>query len=82
LRETFQRTPEQEQEAEADGQAEAEAWNRHREQQRSAHYPASRIRFTRIPAAMHEVGYHTVPERVLTVRLEQRSQDTHTDQSY
>ncbi len=36
----------------------------------SAHYPASRIRFTRIPAAMHEVGYHTVPERVLTVRLD------------
>jgi hypothetical protein len=30
----------------------------------SAHYPASRIRFTCIPAAMHEVGYHTVPERV------------------
>lgn len=36
----------------------------------SAQYPASRIRFTRIPAAMHEVGYHTVPERVLTVRLD------------
>jgi len=36
----------------------------------SAHYPASRIRFTRIPATMHEVGYHTVPERVLTVRLD------------
>jgi hypothetical protein len=36
----------------------------------SAHYPASRIRFTRIPAAMREVGYHTVPERVLTVRLD------------
>jgi hypothetical protein len=35
----------------------------------SAHYPASRIRFTRIPAAMHDVGYHTVPERILTVRL-------------
>jgi len=29
----------------------------------SAHYPASRIRFARIPAAMREVGYHTVPER-------------------
>jgi hypothetical protein len=27
----------------------------------SAHYPASHIRFTRIPAAMHEVSYHTVP---------------------
>jgi hypothetical protein len=25
----------------------------------SAHYPASHIRFTRIPAAMREVGYHT-----------------------
>jgi hypothetical protein len=36
----------------------------------SAHYPASRVRFTRIPASMHEVGYHTVPERVLTVRLD------------
>jgi hypothetical protein len=29
----------------------------------SARYPASDIRFTRIPAAMHPVGYHTVPER-------------------
>jgi hypothetical protein len=36
----------------------------------SANYPASRVRFTRIPAAMHEVGSHTVPERVLTVRLD------------
>lgn len=36
----------------------------------SAHYPASHIRFTRIPAAMPEIGYHTVPERVLTVRLD------------
>ena len=36
----------------------------------SAHYPASRIRFTRIPAGMDEVGWHTVPERVLTVRLD------------
>lgn len=36
----------------------------------SPHYPASRIRFTRIPAGMHEVGYHTVPERMLTVRLD------------
>jgi hypothetical protein len=36
----------------------------------SAHFPASRIRFTRIPAVMHEVSYHTVPERVLTVRLD------------
>ena len=36
----------------------------------SAHYPASWIRFTRIPAAMREVSWHTVPERVLTVRLD------------
>jgi hypothetical protein len=36
----------------------------------STRYPASSIRFTRIPAAMREVGYHTVPERVLTVRLD------------
>ena len=28
----------------------------------SAHYPASRIRFTRIPAGMRQVGWHTVPE--------------------
>lgn len=36
----------------------------------SARYPASHIRITRIPAAMHQVAYHTVPERVLTVRLD------------
>ncbi len=36
----------------------------------SAHYPASRIRFTRIPAGMRPVDWHTVPERVLTVRLD------------
>jgi hypothetical protein len=36
----------------------------------SADYPASSICFARIPAAMREVGYHTVPERVLTVRLD------------
>jgi hypothetical protein len=36
----------------------------------SGHYPASRIRFTRIPAGMHQVSWHTVPERVLTVRLD------------
>ena len=36
----------------------------------SAHYPASRIRFTRIPAGMRDVGWHRVPERVLTVRLD------------
>jgi len=33
-------------------------------------YPVSRIRFTRIPAGMRPVGWHTVPERVLTVRLD------------
>jgi len=36
----------------------------------SAHYPASRIRFTRIPEGMRQVSWHTVPERVLTVRLD------------
>jgi hypothetical protein len=36
----------------------------------SASYPASRVRFTRIPGAMRELGYHTVPERVLTARLD------------
>jgi len=36
----------------------------------STHYLASRPRFTRIPAGMTEVGWHTVPERVLTVRLD------------
>jgi len=34
----------------------------------SARYPASHIRFTRIPAGMRDVGWHTVPERMLTVR--------------
>jgi hypothetical protein len=36
----------------------------------SANYPASRLRFTRIPAGMREVGWHTVPERNLSVRLD------------
>lgn len=36
----------------------------------SAHYPSSRIRFTRIPAGMRPVSWHTVPERILTVRLD------------
>jgi len=36
----------------------------------SASYPASRVRFTRIPAGMRQVDWHTVPERVLTVRLD------------
>jgi hypothetical protein len=36
----------------------------------SAQYPASHVRFTRIPAGMRPVGWHTVPARVLTVRLD------------
>ena len=36
----------------------------------TASYPASRIRFTRIPAGMRQVEWHTVPEPVLTVRLD------------
>jgi hypothetical protein len=36
----------------------------------SAHYQASRVRFTRIPAGMRHVAWHTVAERVLTVRLD------------
>jgi hypothetical protein len=36
----------------------------------SAGYQSSRVRFTRIPAGMSEVAWHTVPERVLTVRLD------------
>ena len=35
----------------------------------SASYPASRIRFTRIPAGMRQVDWDTVPDRELTVRL-------------
>ncbi|MDF1750379.1 MAG: hypothetical protein P1V34_16050 [Alphaproteobacteria bacterium] len=35
----------------------------------SASYPASRIRFTHIPAGMRQVDWHTVPDRELTVRL-------------
>lgn len=35
----------------------------------SASYPASDVRFTHIPAGMREVSWHTVPARVLTVRL-------------
>ncbi|MDF2367857.1 hypothetical protein [Sneathiella sp.] len=33
-------------------------------------YPASRVRFTHIPAGMRQVDWHTVPDRVLTVRLD------------
>jgi hypothetical protein len=36
----------------------------------SAKYPASRLRFTHIPAGARQVDFHTVPERVLTVRLD------------
>ncbi len=36
----------------------------------SASYPASRVRFTRIPAGMRQVDWHRVPDRVLTVRLD------------
>jgi hypothetical protein len=35
----------------------------------SASYQASRVRLTRIPAGMREVTWRTVPEPVLTVRL-------------
>ena len=33
-------------------------------------YPASRVRITHIPAGMREVVWHTVPEPVLTIRLD------------
>ena len=33
-------------------------------------YPASRVRFARIPAGMRPVDWHMVPEPVLTVRLD------------
>ena len=36
----------------------------------SAKYAATRVRFTRIPAGARQVDWHTVPERVLTVRLD------------
>lgn len=36
----------------------------------TASYPASRVRFTHIPAGMREVAWHRVPEPVLTVRLD------------
>ena len=38
----------------------------------SASYQASRVRLIRIPAGMREVAWHTVPEPVLTVRLDGR----------
>jgi hypothetical protein len=36
----------------------------------SANYTATGIRFTRIPSGARQVDWHTVPERVLTVRLD------------
>lgn len=36
----------------------------------SASYPASRVRIAAIPAGIREVAWHTVPEPVLTVRLD------------
>jgi hypothetical protein len=36
----------------------------------SGDYQASRVRFTHIPAGMREVAWHTVPEPVLTIRLD------------
>ena len=36
----------------------------------SQRYPASTVRFTHIPAGVRQVDWHTVPERVLTVRLD------------
>jgi hypothetical protein len=37
--------------------------------QSSTNYAASSLRFTNIPAGARQVDWHTVPERVLTVRL-------------
>jgi len=39
----------------------------------SIHCPSLRIRFTRIPVHVGEVGWHKVPERVLTVWLNGRA---------
>ena len=36
----------------------------------SAQYPASRIRFVRVPAGVREAGWHTPPGRVLAVWLD------------
>jgi hypothetical protein len=36
----------------------------------SANYAATRIRFTRIPSGARQIDWDTVPERVLTVRLD------------
>ena len=45
----------------------------------STQYPASHVRFTRIPAGMREVAWHTVPARVLTVRLDGAVEDETSD---
>ncbi|MDO1580702.1 hypothetical protein [Rhizobium oryzicola] len=36
----------------------------------TASYPASRLRITHIPAGLREVSWHTLPEPVLTIRLD------------
>jgi hypothetical protein len=38
----------------------------------SAYYPASRVRFVRIPAGVREAGFHTPPDRLLAVWLDGR----------
>ena len=38
--------------------------------EKSIKYPTAGVRFTRIPAGARQVSWHTVPERVLTVRLD------------
>jgi hypothetical protein len=36
----------------------------------SAYYPASRVRFVRIPAGVREAGFHTPPDRLLAIWLD------------
>ena len=36
----------------------------------SAYYPASRIRFSHIPAGVGEAGFHRPPDRLLAIRLD------------
>jgi len=38
--------------------------------QLSGHYPASRIRFVRVPAGVREAGWHIPPGRVLAIWLD------------
>jgi len=45
----------------------------------SAKYAASGIRFTHIPAGARQVDWHTVPERVLTVRLDGSAESQTSD---